>query len=136
MSQEDRLYFRAGNGLAERVDRFQSLHGFESRSEAVRRLVETGLREHRSPILSRFKDEIVNWSGLLTISAIIVAIVGSTTGLLRSREAWVLCLSLFATAVALLATLEIARGIKGMNELRIGEVRVWLVSRLRGGGAS
>jgi len=117
MAGSDRLYFRADDDLQDRVDSFEETHGFEDRSKATRELVEIGLRERSSPLVYRFKDQLIRYVGELGIFAVLAIILGFTTPLLSAGNAVLVSISLIVTAVALLAVLELVRAYAGCNQL-------------------
>lgn len=124
MAQSDRLYFRADDGLRDGVERYQEREGFDNQSDATRRLVEVGLREQRNPIVWRFKDRIVEWINLLSISAVVVFALGAATDLFVFGEGVAASLVLLMLACVLLAGFETARLLAGMNEMGVRMRRV------------
>lgn len=119
MAQSDRLYFRADDDLEEQVEDYQERYGFGNRSEATRNLVEVGLREQQSPIVWRFKDRVVEWINLLSISAVVVFLIGATTSIYRVEEGIIAAFAMLTMASVLLAGFEFARVIAGMNEVGV-----------------
>jgi hypothetical protein len=123
----DRLSFKPDNDdLPEGVERYQARHGLEYRSDALEELVEIGLRETRSPILYRLKDEVINWAGWLGVFAVIVLAAGFVTPYVSVLYGALLAGTLAIFAVLLVAALELGRILTGQSEL--GAV-VWSVIR-------
>jgi len=117
MAGSDRLYFRADDDLQDRVGAFEETHGFEDQSKATRELVEIGLREVSSPLVYRFKDQLIRYVGELGLFAVLSILAGFATPLLSIADAAILSVSLIVTAVALLAVLELVRTCVGSNQL-------------------
>jgi len=117
MAGSDRLYFRADDDLQERVGTFEETHGFEDQSKATRELVKIGLREKSSPLVYRFKDQLIRYVGELGLFAVLSILAGFATPLLTIGDAALLSISLVVTAVALLAVLELVRAYAGCNQL-------------------
>ena len=117
MAGSDRLYFRADDDLQERVGTFEETHGFEDQSKATRELVEIGLREVSSPLVYRFKDQLIRYVGELGLFAVLSILAGFATPLLSVGDAALLSISLVVTSVTLLAVLELVRTYAGCNQL-------------------
>ena len=128
MAQSDRLYFRADEHLREDVDAYAAREDFDTQSAATRKLVEVGLREQQHPIVWRFKDRVIEWTNLLSISAVVVFALGLTTDLIPFAQGVLGALVLVSVASVLIAGFEFARTISGMNtigvQLRNGVNRV------------
>lgn len=101
----------------ERVERFQRQHGYTDQSEALRQLIDIGLREGTSPLLYRFKDQVVDYVGMLGIMAVIVMLAGFLTPALAAGSAAKLSIALVLTAAMLLGVLELVRFVGGHNVL-------------------
>lgn len=137
MAQSEKLQCRADETLSDRVGRFQERHGLEHRTDAVKRLVEVGLREQRAPLVYRAKDRVVEWVSLLSISAVVVFALGAATGILGFAAGIRAAMLLLTLAAVLLALFETARVAWGMNEvgvrLRAGLAAVATVVGAAGG---
>lgn len=131
MGQSKNITLRVDQSLRERVEEFKDSEGFEHLSQAGQELVEVGLRERQHPVIWRAKDRIVDWANTLVVMAAVVATLGATTGMYRTVEGVLAGIVLLALSSMLLASLEVARGVAGMNPmgLRVREL-------LRRGGQS
>lgn len=89
--------------------------GFDSRAEALRHLTEIGMREQRHPILYRFKDRVVEWVNLLSVSAVLLFVLGAGTRLYGLAEGAVAALLTLMLAATLLGGYELVRAAAGMN---------------------
>jgi len=115
MAKSQKLQCHADEELDERVDTYQKRNSFEHQSNAVRELIRVGLRESRSPLLYRFKDRVVRWSGDLAVFGILAALIGLATPVLSAQDGIILAAGLVLTAVCLLAVVEVARLVGGTN---------------------
>jgi hypothetical protein len=109
------MYFRADEDLRDQIEDYEARGGHEDRSSAIRELLETGLRESQSPILCRFKDQIIDYVGNLGIMAVIVLLTAFTTPVLSAGAGAKLAIALVVTAGVLLAVLELSRVVAGHN---------------------
>jgi len=119
MAQSELLGVRANEELREQVDEFEEAYGFENRSEAVRALIDVGLREQQSPILWRFKDRVVEWINLLSISAVVMFAIGATTDIYGFGQGIAAAFVMLMLACVLLGGYEMARSVAGMNEIGV-----------------
>ena len=119
MAQSTKLQCRGDDTLGERVSRFQDQHGFEHQSDAVKRLIEVGLREQRNPIVWRFKDRVVEWVNLLSIAAVMVFALGAGTNIFTFVAGIRAAILMLMLAAVLLAIFETARLIAGMNHVGV-----------------
>lgn len=119
MAQRDKLQCRTDSETCDRVERFQTREGFEHRSEAVEQLLKVGLREQRNPLVWRAKSQMVGWANMLVVSAVVVAALGATTRLFVPVQGLLAATVLLCTAAMLLASLEVARGLAGANEIGV-----------------
>lgn len=117
MGGNDRLYFRADDDLRDRVGRHQAKFGLDNQSEATRHLVEIGLRESKTPVLYRLKDQSIEWAGYLGLAAMVVVAAGFTTTVLTPVHSLQVALVLIAMALGLVAIVELARTARGQSEL-------------------
>lgn len=117
MAERDPRSIRMSDEEVARVDEFAERNDLDDRSEALRKLVKIGLRESRSPLLYRFKDQIVDWVGLLGVTAVIVLLAGFTTPVIGAPGAAKFAIALAVTAALLLAMLEVLRVANGTNQI-------------------
>lgn len=117
--------FSATEDLHGRIEAYQDDGDFDNRSNAIRDLIETGLREQSSPILWRAKDRVVDWASILAIAAIVVFISGATTSALPFTSALKFSFSLFVVAVLMLAGFETARMLAGTNSMGVWVRERW-----------
>jgi hypothetical protein len=117
MATDGQLKFRADENLRGRVSSYVDEYGHDNRSEALRELVEVGLREQRSPILWRAKNRVVEWVNLMALAAVLVFALGTTTSLLSFVDGVIAALYILLLATALLASYEVARAAAGANGL-------------------
>lgn len=118
MGQSNNLTIR-DESLRERVEDFQKREGYQYTSDAGKELVEVGLRERQNPVIWRAKDRIVDWANMLVVAAVVVAALGATTGMYAAVEGALAATVLLASSAILLAGLEVARGVAGMNPMGI-----------------
>jgi len=111
------LSFKADDTVQDRVDEFADREDYDYTSEALEQLVRVGLRETRSPILYRLKEEIINWAGWLGLTAIVAVVAGITTPVLAVTHGLMIATVLVAVAIALLALVELLRVLRGESEL-------------------
>jgi len=109
--------FRADDTTRQRVEEFQDREDYDDRAKALQKLVEVGLRETRSPILFRLKEEVVTWAGWLGVTAIIAVIAGLTTPMLAVTDGLMIAAVVVVVAIALLATVEAFRVLRGESEV-------------------
>jgi len=119
MAQADNLTLRVNNGLRERVEEFQAREGYEHLSTAGKELVEVGLREKQNPMVWRAKGRVVDWANHLVVAGVVVAALGATTDLYAPTEGLLAAVVLLACSAMLLAGLEVARGVAGMNPIGV-----------------
>jgi len=122
--------FNADSAMRREITAYQDEHSHDNRSDAVKELVEVGLREQSNPILYRMKDRVIDWASILTIAAVIVVVAGGTTGTIPMGDAIPFAMGMFLTGVALLAGYEVLRLLWGTNA-----VGAWLRYSLGGGKA-
>lgn len=103
--------------LAERVDEYQEKSGFSSRNKALQDLIRTGLRESQSPILSRWRDQVINWAGLLVLVGAVFLIAGFVLPPVDVLRGGLMALVLASFALSLVGIVEAARLFRGSNEL-------------------
>jgi len=111
------LGFNADDTIQDRVDEFKEREDYDHRSEALEQLVRVGLRETRSPILYRLKEEVVDWAGWLGLTALIAVVAGITTPVLAVTHGLMIATVLIAVATGLLALVELLRVLRGESEL-------------------
>jgi hypothetical protein len=109
------LGFKANSDLAERVNQFKNREDYEHNSDALEELVRVGLRETQNPVMYRLKDEILNWAGLLGVTAIITIIGGLTTPVIAPGHALLVATILCVTAMSMVAIVELARAWQGQS---------------------
>lgn len=105
------------DGLKPDIDRFQTREGYDNRTDACRELIRVGLRETRSPIMYRLKNEVINWAGWLGVTAIIVVISGLTTPVLHPIHALMVAGIMCLVALSMLAFVELLRLYQGNSDL-------------------
>lgn len=118
MAQSEPLTFRADEDLHECVEDFAEARGL-NRSEATQELVRVGLREQQHPILWRFKDRVVEWINLLSISAVVIFVVGAATSIYGAAEGTIAAFVMLTLAGVLMGVFEFARVVAGMNEMGV-----------------
>lgn len=116
MANGDTLALR-NKELADRVDSYQDEMGYEHRSDALDDLIRKGLRESRSPILSRWRDQVVDWAGLLVMTGAIFLAAGFVFPQIHPMTGGLMALVLAFMALAMLGIVETARLLRGSNEL-------------------
>lgn len=117
MATRDTLSAKVDSDTKREVNRYKEQRGHEHRSDAVRELVQIGLRESTNPLVFRMKDRVVDWVSLLGIAAVIVFIAGATTNVIHVVDATKLSIALVSSAVVLLAVFELLRVATGSNEI-------------------
>jgi hypothetical protein len=110
--------------LRERVDEYKQRAGYESRNQAVQDLLRTGLRESQSPILSRWREQTIEWAGHLALFAIIFLAGGVVTPIGFGWAA-MMSLTLLAMAVGLVGLVEAGRLLRGQSQLG-DELQEWI----------
>lgn len=115
MATGDPVGFRAGPALQDAIEDYGDRRGLD-KSDALRELVEVGLREQRHPWLWRFKDRVIEWVNLLSISAVLVLALGLTTRLVTWIDGVIAAFFMLALATCLLGGFEVARVLSGSNE--------------------
>ncbi len=116
MAGSDVLTCKCDEDLRERVDDYAEAAGYPSRSQALEQLIQTGLREEESPLGARARDQAVQWAGLLTIGALVLAVVGVASPV-PMRWAWPTTLALVGASAVILGVLEFARLVAGQSQL-------------------
>lgn len=111
------LGFKASSDLNQRVEDFREREGYDYKSEALEELTRIGLREARSPILYRAKEEFINWAGWMGATAIVVVILGLTTDIMAPGHGLLVAAIMSVVAFALVASAEIMRALQGQSEI-------------------
>lgn len=119
MAQSRKLQCRADESLRGAVEDYQDRMGKDTLSDATKELVEVGLREQRNPIVWRFKDRVIEWVSLLSISSVVVFALGAGTRIFTFVEGFRAAILMLMLAAVLLACFETARIIAGMNEVGV-----------------
>lgn len=110
--------------LREQVDKFKERGGYEYRTEAAEDLLIVGLRESQSPILSRWREQTIEWAGHLALFAIIFLAGGIVTPIAFGWAA-LMSLTLLAMAVGLVGLVAFGRLMRGQSELG-NELQEWI----------
>jgi hypothetical protein len=103
--------------LREKVEKYQDRAGYEQLSTAAEDLLRTGLRETQSPLLSRFRERAIVIGELLSVFALIFLIAGVLYPPYPFAESLIMAIVLVSLAVAIPGSVELARVIRGSNEL-------------------
>lgn len=119
MAQSERLQFRIDDELRAMINRYKEVHNLETESEAARQMMRVGYRERQSPLMHRFKAQVIDYAADLGIFAVIVVVVGFLTPILSPADAALLAVGLAATAVVLLSAMSLARVAAGTSELGV-----------------
>ena len=117
MAGSETIGFRADEGLESEIDEFRDRYGYENRSEAVKALVETGLREAKSPILTRWRESALQGAWYIVLTAICFTVLAASPGVLELGIGLQIAAVLLAIAAALVAAIELARVARGSSEL-------------------
>lgn len=109
-----------------RIEQFKEKRGLEKRSDAVKELIKTGLREQKIPVLYDWQRNAIQASHYLMVAAIVVAVIGVTPAAFNwTTGAWAGG-ALVMVGLTIIAVVEAARTVRGTNELGEG---------IRGGNA-
>jgi len=119
MATADKITIRADDDFTERVEHYRERAGKESRTEAIKDLVEVGLREQSNPLLYRLKDRVLEWVNLLAMTAIVMFVVGVTTDIITATNGVIGAFFALFLASGLLAAYELVRAVGGMNEMGV-----------------
>lgn len=103
--------------LAERVERYRERAGHEHRTEAVEDLLRVGLRETQSPLLARLREQAIQIGHLLAVFALIFLAAGVLYQPFPFGQSLFMSVVLVACAVAIPGIIEVARLVRGQNEL-------------------
>lgn len=117
--------FRAGKQTRDRITAYMESKGYDQQSDAVKELVDVGLREQRSPLVYRMKDRVVDWASWLLMMAVMVLIAGATTAAVPLPGAYKFSVATASVAVGMLGVYELVRFVGGMNEIGAG-IRAWV----------
>ena len=119
MATADKITIRADEEFRERVERYEERAGKASRTDAIKELVDVGLREQERPLLYRAKDRVVEWVHLLSIIGVALFVLGVTTDLVTATDGLIAAVFSLGLAAALLAGYELARALAGSNEVGV-----------------
>jgi hypothetical protein len=103
--------------LREEVEEYKDRAGYEQLSTAAEDLLRTGLRETQSPLLSRFRERAIVIGELLSVFALIFLVAGVLYKPYPFAESLIMAIVLVSLAVAIPGSVELARVIRGQNEL-------------------
>lgn len=103
--------------LAERVDEYADRAGYEHRSPALQELIRTGLRETRAPLLTRFREQAINYANFMAIFALVFLAGGIVTKEIAFTTGLRMSLVLVLGAIGIVAFLEVIRLFNGQSEL-------------------
>ena len=120
MSQSTSVACRVNEETEDRIERFQQKRGFEKRSDAVKELIKTGLREQKIPVLYQWQTNAIQASHYLMVAAIVVAVIGASPAAFDwVAGAW-MGGALVLVGLALVAVVETARTLRASNALGDG----------------
>lgn len=108
---------RVGDDLEAAIDEFEAREGHDNRSDAVREMLRVAARETRWPLLYRIKCQVPNYAGLLGLFSMMVLASGWITPAVTPSHAMALAFVLAVMALAMVATVELARLATGQSEL-------------------
>jgi hypothetical protein len=117
MATDEMLQCRADCELAESVDQYRERAGHEHQTDAVESLIRAGLREQRRPLLSRWREQVINWAGLLGVFALIALASGFVAPGIPAATGYAMSTVLVVFAVVLVSALEAARVVTGQSEI-------------------
>lgn len=117
MATADKIGFRASDEFQQRVEDYADSHGHENRTDALKELVDVGLREQQSPMLYRAKDRVAEWVNLLSFAAVLMFVISATTRIVAVTDGIIASFFMLALACVLLAGFELLRTFDGANGL-------------------
>lgn len=104
--------------LADRVDEYVEPDGpYESRNQALKDVIRVGLRESQSPILTRIREQAINYANMLCLFALVFLAGGIVTEPIEFANALLMAVVLVGAAVLMVGIVEAARLLRGANEL-------------------
>lgn len=116
-TEKQTIGFRADEDLRSQVEAYKEANGFDEKSDAVRELMEVGLREAQGPLLYRAKEYSIDAAYHLVLLAVVIMVSGLTTELLPPAGALQIGIVLIVVAVCFVAIVEFARTLTGRNEI-------------------
>lgn len=113
------LSARVDDDVRERVDAYRESQGYNDRSEAVRDILDAGLREMEGPVSEHVRDMAFDAAYHLTLIAVVVVVLGFWPGVIGAVNAVMIALVVMTVAMAPVAALEVVRAIAGQS--KVGE---------------
>lgn len=117
MSQSTSVACRVDEETETRIEQFRQKRGLEKTSDAVKELVQTGLREQKIPVLYDWQKHAIQAAHYLMVAALVFAVIGiSPAGFNWVASVWIGG-ALILVGLALIAAVELARTIRASNTL-------------------
>lgn len=111
---------RVEEDIVDGLEAVESQEGYEDRSDAVRDVLRTGIREKRGPVAQNWRDIAHSAAYHLTLVAVLLVVVGFGTSMLTPARATALALVTITVAIAPIAALELWRLVSGQAALDEG----------------
>lgn len=111
------LSARVETEYIQQLEALQEARGYDDRSDAVKDVLRSGLREERGPLPGRVKALALDGAYHLTLVAVTVIVIGFATALLSPGHATAIALVMEIVALAPVAAVETLRTMSGQSEL-------------------
>jgi len=108
---------RVEEDIVEGLNAVQDDEGHSDRSDAVRDVLRTGIREKRGPVSQRWRDMSMSAAFHLTLLAVLLVVIGFGTQMLTPGRATAIAMVTVTVAIAPIAALELWRLVAGQAEL-------------------
>lgn len=118
MSGRGPLSFKPDKDLAERIDNYTERYNFDTQSDALRSLVESGLREHKTPLLDGWQDHAIQSAHYLMVAAVVAVVFGLSPAVMDASTGMWIGGILVLTGVSALSVVELARAATGVGHVR------------------
>jgi hypothetical protein len=113
--ETDTYGFRADEELSQEIEAYAARH--DNATEALKRLVRVGLREERNPLLSRWREQVINWAGMLSVFAVVFLAGGLVAPGVTPRTGYLMSIVLVTLAGGMVALIEVARVVTGQSAI-------------------
>jgi len=108
---------RIDRDTVETIDQIQESEDYEGRSAAMRAIINAGIRERQGVVAQRWRDIALDAAYQLSLLAVVLMVIGFTTGMLTRGRGVAIGLVTVTIAMAPVASLELIRLLNGQTQL-------------------
>jgi len=110
---------RVEEDIVDGLKTVQEAEGHTDRSDAVRDVLRTGIREKRGPVSQHWRDFALSAAYQLSLLATVLVVLGFATQMLTPWRATAIAMVMVTIALVPVATVELVRILRGQSEMAL-----------------